>query len=49
MLYLIKFYQDNKLMKELQMENDRMETAVQEAIESQKGYIYWNRIKVETV
>ena len=49
MIYLIRFYQDNKLMKELQIESDRIDTAVQEAIENQKGYIYWNRIKVETL
>jgi hypothetical protein len=49
MIYLIKFYQNNKMMKELQIESDRMETATKEAIDTIQGYIYWNRIRVETL
>ena len=44
MTYLVKFYQDNKLMKELQIESDKIENAVKEAIDINSGYIYWNRI-----
>jgi hypothetical protein len=47
MTYVIKFYQDNKLMKELQMESDDIGNAAKEAIDTVTGYIHWNRIKVE--
>lgn len=46
--YYVYFYYNNKEMKNLQIESETLEQAVKDAIDTQTGFIYWNRIKVET-
>jgi len=48
-LYIIKFLQDNKVMKEIQLESPSISDATSLAVNMVEGSFYWNEIKVETI
>jgi len=46
-MFLISFYDNDKLMREVQLETERIDEAIKIATETVKGYIYWDKIKAK--
>jgi hypothetical protein len=49
MTFIVKFYLNDKMMRQMQIESDTIGKAVKEAIDMCEGYFFWDRIRVETL
>ena len=46
--YRIKFYYQDKIMKEIEISSETLNEAVKIAMDHISGYIIWDKIKVES-